>query len=329
MRRRSFITLLGGVASWPLAAKAQQKAMPVVGYLGIGSPDSRVSILNAFREGLNQTGYVEGRNVAIEYRWAGGDTERFGALAAELVALKLDVLVAAGGTLAAQAAMRATSTLPIVFTTVGDPVAEGIVASLARPGGNITGLSFFAPELVGKRLELLKQAVPEAGVIAVLFKPDSMPEHAKQARLNEAETSARDLGVRLQIVEARGPADFDRAFSEMSKARAGALTVWATPVFALEARRIAELAAKHRLPAMSESREFAGDGGFMSYGPILADLHRRAAGYVAKILNGAKPADLPVEQPTRFELVINLKTAKALGLTVPQSLLARADEVIE
>src|ERR1051325_310891 len=256
-------------------------------------------------------------------------TERLGALAAELVALKVDVLVTAGGTLAAQAAMRASSTLPIVFASVGDPVAEGIVTTLARPGGNITGLSFFAPELVGKRLEVLKQAVPEAGLIAVLLKPDAMPERAKQSRLNEAEASARHLGVRLQILEARGPADFDRAFSEMSEARAAALSVWGTPVFALEAPRIAELAAMHRLPAIFESREFAGEGGFMSYGPILADLYRRAAGYVAKILTGAKPADLPVEQPTKFELVINLKTANALGLTVPPSLLARADEVIE
>jgi len=225
MQRRAFIALLGGAASWPLAAGAQQKPMPVIGYLGLGSPASRVSLLNAFREGLNETGYVEGRNVAIEYRWAGGDTERLGALAAELVALKVDVLVTAGGTLAAQAAMRASSTLPIVFASVGDPVAEGIVTTLARPGGNITGLSFFAPELVGKRLEVLKQAVPEAGLIAVLLKPDAMPEHAKQARLNEAEASARHLGVRLQIVEARGPADFDRAFSEMSEARAAALSV--------------------------------------------------------------------------------------------------------
>src|SRR3954454_19928505 len=192
--RRDFMVGLGAALGCSSAPGAQQKAMPVIGYLGLGSPGSRVSILNAFREGLNETGYVEGRNVAIEYRWAEGDTERFGSLVAELVALKVDVLVTAGGTLAAQAAMRASSTLPIFFTSVGDPVSEGIVASLARPGGNITGLSFFAPELVGKRLELLKQPVPEAGLIVVLFKPDAMPDRARETRLKEADASARDLG---------------------------------------------------------------------------------------------------------------------------------------
>ena len=328
MRRRAFLAALGGTTALkPFAALAQQRAMPVIGYLGLSAPGLPGTA--GFRQGLSETGYVEGRNITIEYRWAEGKPERFPALAAELVALKVDVIVTAGGTAAALAARRATTTVPIVFASVGDPVAEGLVASLARPGGNVTGLSFFASELVGKRLELLKQIVPEAGLIALLFKPDSMPDRAREARLKEADAAARALGVRLQVVEARGPEDFDRAFSEMSEVHASALTIWVTPVFSVSWRRLAELAAKNRLPAVSETREFVDDGGLMSYGPSLSDLYRRAASYVDKILKGAKPADLPVEQPTKFELVINMKTAKALGLTVPQSLLARADEVIE
>jgi putative ABC transport system substrate-binding protein len=328
-RRREFLIGLGAATLWPLAARAQQKRVPVIGYLGSGSPDLRLPSTAGFRQGLNETGYVEGQNITVVYRWAGGKMERFPALAAELVARKVDVIVTAGGTLAALAAKQATTTLPIVFAAVGDPVAEGLVTSLARPGGNVTGLSFFSQELVGKRLELLKQVVPGASLIALLLKPDSMPERAKEARLGEANAAARALGVQLQVVEARGADDFDRAFSEMSEARAGALTILATPVFVLERRRLVDLAAKSRLPAVSEFREFVDDGGLMSYGPSLADLSRRAVTYVDKILKGAKPADLPVEQPTRFELVINLKTAKALGLTVPQALLARADEIIE
>jgi putative tryptophan/tyrosine transport system substrate-binding protein len=329
MLRRTFIVLVGATAGLPFTARGQQQAIPVIGYLGAGSANVRIGIVDAFRQGLSENGYVEGRNVAIEYRWAEGRTERFPALAAELVARPVDVIVTVGGTLAAQAAQRATPTIPIVFQSVGDPVAEGLVASLARPGGNITGLSFFAAELTGKRLELLKQAAPETKLIALLIKPDSMPDAAREARIREAKGSARALGVGLRVVEARGPEDFDQAFSEMSEARADALTVFATPVYFLALQRIAALAANNRLPAISESRDFADVGGLMTYGPNLADLARRAGVYAAKILKGAKPADLPVEQPTKFELVINVKTAKALGLTVPQSLLARADEVIE
>ena len=229
----------------------------------------------------------------------------------------------------ALAAKQATRTIPIVFTAAGDPVASGLVTSLARPGGNVTGLSSLAPELVGKRLELLKQAVPGVSRVAVLWQPGALGERTDKDMLKGAEVAARALGVRLQFVEARGPADFDRAFSDMTRARAGALTVLPSTMFLSERRRLVDLAAKNRLPAVYPSREFVDAGGLMSYGPNLADLFRRAATYVDKILKGAKPGDLPVEQPTKFELVINLKTAKALGLTIPPSLLARADQVIE
>jgi putative tryptophan/tyrosine transport system substrate-binding protein len=329
MRRREFIGLIGGWAAWPLAARAQQKSMPVIGLLGFGPPDPGASSVAAFRQGLRELGYIENRNIRIEYRWAEGKPERFPDLAAELVALKVDVIVTAGGTLAALAAKRATTTLPIVFGAVGDPIAEGLVTSLARPGSNVTGLSNVTTDLVGKWLELLKQVVPGVSLVALLLKPDSMPDSAKEVRLKEAAVSARALGVQLQVVEARGPADFDRAFSDMSKKGAGALVVLSTPAFDFERQRIVDLAAKNRLPTVYANRNYVDSGGLMSYGSNLADLHRRAATYVDKILKGAKPSDLPVQQPTKFELVINLKTAKALGLTVPPTLLARADEVIE
>ena len=329
MKRRDFIALLSGAtAAWPLRVRAQQPAMPVIGYLGIGSPDTEVS-LAAFRQGLSEAGYTEGQSVTIHYRWAEGNPERFPALAAELVMLKVHVILTAGGTLAAIAAKRATATIPIVFTSVGDPVAEGLVANLARPGGNVTGLSVTLPDLIGKWLELLKEAVPGASRVALLLKPDAMPDRVREVRLKEADASARALGVELQVFEARGREDFDGVFSDMSKARAGALVVWPTPVFLLERRRLADLAAEHRLPAIFQSRSQVEAGGLMSYGPNLPDLNRRAAIYVGKILMGTKPSDLPVEQPTKYELVINLKTAKALGIAVPASLLARADEVIE
>jgi putative ABC transport system substrate-binding protein len=281
-----------------------------------------------FRQGLRDLGYVEGRNVVIEYRDAEGKPERLPALAAELVGLKVDVIVA-GGQPHALAAMQATRTLPIVFIGAADPVTSGLVTSLARPGGNVTGLSFLAPELVGKRLELLKQAVPGVTRVAVLWEPGGQGERTAKDMLKQAEAAARALGVRPQFVEARGPADFDRAFSDMTRARAGALTVLGSVMFVNERRRLVDLAAKNRLPAVYLSREFVDAGGLMSYGPNVADLFRRAATYVDKILKGAKPGDLPVEQPTKFELVINMKTAKALGLTIPQSLLGRADHVVE
>jgi putative tryptophan/tyrosine transport system substrate-binding protein len=283
----------------------------------------------AFRQGLRDLGYVEGRNVVIEYRDAEGKVERHPALAAELVALKVDVIVVAGSTLTAQTVKQATSTLPIVFIAVGDPVGSGLVTSLARPGGNVTGLSNIGPELVGKRLELLKQAVPGVDRVAVLWLPGALGERTDKDMLTGADVAARALGVRLQFVEARGPDEFARAFSDMTSARAGGLTVLPSARLLREHRRLVDLAAKNRLPAVYTSREFVDAGGLMAYGANLADLYRRAATYVDKVLKGAKPADLPVEQPTKFELVINLKTAKALGLEIPPTLLTRADEIIE
>jgi ABC-type uncharacterized transport system substrate-binding protein len=264
----------------------------------------------------------------IEYRSAEGKLERFPALAAELVALKVDVIVAPG-TPQALAAKQTTRTLPIVFAVAADPVTDGLVTSLARPGGNVTGLSVLAPELVGKSLEQLKQTVPGVSRVAVLWQPGGVGERTDKDMPKAAEVAALALGVRLQFVEARGPEEFDRAFSDMTSARAGALTVLTSSMLFGERRRLVDLAAKHRLPAVYPWREGVDAGGLMAYGPNLADLYRRAATYVDKILKGAKPADLPIEQPTKFELVINLKTAKALGLTIPPSVLARADQVIE
>ncbi len=329
MERRAFMAMLtGGIVIAPRAAEAQQAAkIARIGYLSVSlAPNPHLP--EAFRQGLRDLGYVEGRNVVIEYRSAEG-IERIPALAAELVALKVDVIFVGGGTRATLAAMQATKTIPIVFTGVGDPVTSGLVTSLARPGGNVTGLSGLGPELVGKRLELLTQAVPGVTRVAVLWLPGALGERTDREMLKAADVAAGALGVRLQVVEARGPADFDRAFSDMTRAHAGALTVLPSNRFLREHRRLVDLAAKNRLPAVYTSREFVDAGGLMAYGANGADNYRRAATYVDKILKGAKPADLPVEQPTKFELVINLKTAKALGLTIPPSLLARADEVIQ
>jgi putative ABC transport system substrate-binding protein len=322
----SITLLLGGLFS-PLAAAAQQAAkVPRIGYL---HPNLAASPhLEAFRQGLRDFGYVEGRNVVIEYRDAEGKFERLPALAAELVALKVDVIVASG-TLAALAAKHATSSIPIVFPTVGDPVTDGLVISLARPGGNVTGLSNLTPELVGKCLELLKEAIPGVSQVAILWQPTGFVERTRKDVRKGAEVAGRALGMRLQFVEARGPEDFDRAFSDIARPRASAVIVVTTAMFVQERRRLVDLAAKVRLPAVYGSRESVDAGGLISYGPNLADSFRRAATYVDKILKGAKPADLPVEQPTKFELVINLKTAKALGLTIPPALLARADHVVE
>jgi putative ABC transport system substrate-binding protein len=329
MERRTFMALVSGLLAAPLVAEAQQTAkVPRIGLLGFNLA-TNPHLPEAFRQGLRDLGYVEGRNVVIEYRNAEGKFERLPALAAELVALKVDVIVA-GGRAQALAAQQATRTLPIVFTGVGDPVSMGLVTSLARPDGNVTGLTLgTGPELVGKRLELLKQAVAGVSRVAVLWQPGAGGERTDKEMLKGAEAAARGLGVRLQVVEARGPADFDRAFSDMTRARAGALTVFGGTMFANERGRLADLAAKTRLPAVYPARDYVDAGGLMSYGPNVADLSRRAATYVDKILKGAKPADLPVEQPTKFELIINLKTAKALGLTIPPSLLQRADEVIQ
>jgi len=320
--------IAGGLLAVPRASEAQQGAKAArIGYLSTNLA-ANPHLLEAFRQGLRDLGYVEGRNVVIEYRDAEGKPERLPALAAELVALKVDVIMAPGNSLAL-AAKQATRTLPIVFAAVTDPVASGLVTSLARPGGNVTGASILSPELVGKRLELLTQAVPGVSRVAVLWLPGALGERTEKDMLKEADVAARALGVRLEVVEARGPADIDRAFSDMTRVRAGALTVLPSLTFLREHRRLVDLAAKHRLPAVYTVKEYVDAGGLMSYGANIADLFRRSATYVDKILKGAKPADLPVEQPTKFELVINLKTAKALGLTIPQSLLGRADQVIE
>jgi ABC-type uncharacterized transport system substrate-binding protein len=327
-RRTLLVTFAGGILAAPLAAEAQQAGkVPRIGYLGLYRAASP-HLGEAFLQGLRDLGYVEGRNVVIEYRDAEGKSERLHALAAELVALKVDVIVAPS-TAPALAAKQATRTLPIVFFSVTDPVSSGLVTSLARPGGNVTGLSDLTEELVGKCLEQLKQAVPGVSRVAVLWQPGAFGERTEKDMLKAAEVAARALGVRPQFVEARGPDDFDRAFSDMTSARAGALTVLPTAMFFNERRRLVDLAAKNRLPTVFPFRESVDAGGLMSYGPALADLFRRAATHVDKILKGAKPGDLPIEQPTKFELVINLKTAKALGLTIPQTLLQRADQIIE
>jgi putative tryptophan/tyrosine transport system substrate-binding protein len=328
MDRRDTVLALLALGAAPLAAEAQQAAkIARLGYLAADRA-ANPHLQEAFRQGLRELGYVEGRNLVIEYRDAEGKLEQFPALAAELVALKVDVIVASG-TLAALAARQATRTLPIVFSPAADPVQSGLVTSLARPGGNATGLSLLYSELVGKWLEQLKQAIPGVSRVAVLWQPGAFGERTEKDTLKRAEVAARELGVRLQLVEARGPENFDRAFSEMTRARADALTVLSSNMFVSERRRLVDLAAKNRLPAMYNVREYVDAGGLMSYGPNLADLYRRAATYVDKILKGVNPADLPVEQPTKVELVINLKTAKALGLTIPQSVLGRADEVIQ
>jgi ABC-type uncharacterized transport system substrate-binding protein len=331
MDRRTFITIVGGsILAAPLAVEAQQAAkMPRIGVLATGMAGASPKLREAFLQGLRDLGYVEGRNVVIEYRFAEGNFERLPALAAELVALKVDVIWT-GATPQALAAKQATKTIPIVCASFADPVTDGLVISLARPGGNVTGLSNIAPGLVGKRLELLTQAVPGVGQVSVLWHPGGAGERTQKDMLKEAQVAALALGVRLQFVEARGPADFDRAFSEMTRARAGALTVFSgSPMFVTEKRRLVDLAAKNRLPAMYPWREVVEAGGLMSYGADQADMHRRAATYVDRILKGAKPADIPVEQPTKFELMINLKTAKAMGLTIPQSVLLRADQVVQ
>ncbi len=329
--RRVFLrTLAGGLLAAPFTAAAQPAIrIPRIGYLSPAGSLAPPQLLEAFRQGLRDLGYVEGRNVVIDYQSAEGKSERLPALAAELVALRVDVIVAAGGTPAALAAQQATKSLPIVFIGAGDPVTSGLVTSLARPGGNLTGLALPFPELAGKGLEQLKQAVPEIRRVAVLWQPGAVPERTEIDIKNELEAAARALGLRLQIVESRGPADIDQAFAEMSRAGVDALTVMSTPVFSSQRARLADLAAKYRLPSLFSFRTYVEAGGLMSYGPDNADLFRRAATYVDRILKRTKPGDLPVEQPTKFELVRNLKTAKALGLTIPPSLLGRADEIIQ
>jgi putative tryptophan/tyrosine transport system substrate-binding protein len=319
---RFFLTLLF-VLALSIHAEAQHtKKIPQIGFLGGSSSSFYSPRVNAFREGLRDLGYIEGKNIAIEYRYADGKLDQLAALAAELVRLKVNIIVASGP--AADATRKVTTTTPVIFVAIDDPVASGLVASLARPGGNLTGLSILTPELTGKRLELLKEAFPNITRVAFLWMP-----RRTVSLLKEMETAAEGLGLHIQSLEVRNSNDFDRAFTAATREGADALiTTPQTPNNANRAR-ILEFAVKNRLPAMYAVPEFVDAGGLMSYAPSYNDLHRRAATYVDKILKGAKPADLPVEQPTKFELAINLKTAKAIGLTIPQSVLYQADKVIK
>jgi putative tryptophan/tyrosine transport system substrate-binding protein len=326
-RRRFLYSVSASLLLAPLTAEAQQAPkVPRIGYLASSGSLAFPRLTKAFLQGLRDLDYVEGRNVVIEYRSAEGRSEQLPTLAVELVASKVDVIVTAAGTAVALTAKQATKTIPIVFIAAGDPVGSGLVTSLARPGGNVTGLSVLFPELVAKCLEYLKQAVPGISRVAVLWEPGAVPRRTEEEILKEAEVAARALGIQLHLVEARGPGDVDKAFSDMTRSRVAALAVFSTPMFARERNRLVGLATKHRLPTVFSFGDYVDAGGLMSYGPDLADLFRRSATYVDKILKGAKPADLPVEQPTKFEFVINLKT---LGLTIPPSLLLRADQVIE
>jgi putative ABC transport system substrate-binding protein len=321
------IVVLTMLATPPLVADAQPTGkVPNVAYLSASSAASATGAVEAFRQGLRELGYIEGRNILIEYRWADGRFDRLPALAAELTRLPVDVIVASN-TPAALAARKATSTIPIILVTAGDPVGSGLVASLARPGGNVTGLSLFPTlEISGKQLELLKEAFPTVSHVAVLANPANPPT---AGLLTETEFAARSLGLRLRVVEVREPKDFDGAFATMKNERVPALLVIADPLVNDNRGRIVVFAATSRLPAIYPYRTFVDAGGLMSYGVDLSDLSRRAATYVDRILKGAKPAELPIEQPTKFELVVNLRTAKALGLTIPPSLLLRADHVIQ
>jgi putative tryptophan/tyrosine transport system substrate-binding protein len=325
LNRRGLLMLGSTVIAWPLVARAQQKAMPVIGLLSTSSPDTVGPIIAPFYQGLSEAGFTEGQNVAIEYRWAEGRYDRLPALAADLVGRKVDVIVTGGGAPSTLAAKSATSTIPITFVAA-DPVGDGLVASLARPGGNITGVSLMAVELTPKRLELLSQLVPQAGTVFLLVNQDNANA---QRVIKDAEEAARAKGVRLTILKAGTEREIDAAFATLVQLHAGALIVQADPYFTTRRDQLVALAGRHAVPAIYYIREFADFGGLISYGSSISGAFRQIGTYVGKILNGAKPADLPVQQPTKFELVINLKTAAALGLTIPSMILARADEVIE
>ena len=326
IERRKFLATLGGAAvAWPVAARAQQAPLPVIGYLSGGSPKELTYLTSAFREGLNESGHVEGQNVAIEYRWGEGRYDRLPALAADLVHRQVTVL-AATTTPGALAAKGATSTIPIVFTIGADAIAIGLVDSLSRPSGNVTGVNNYLSGLGQKRLELLRDLVPNAAVIGMLVNPN-FPDAESQSK--DVAEAARKLGQQVHVVNATTENDFDRAFATLVQLQARALLVTVDPVFNSGRKQLIALAARHKIPAMYFGREFVVDGGLMSYASNLGDGYRKAGIYVGRILKGAKPADLPVVQPTKFELVINLKTARALGLTVPMIMLMTADEVIE
>jgi len=328
LKRREFVTLLAGAAvAWPLAARAQKPAMPVIGFLGSTSPGPFERLAQAFRQGLNDGGYVEGRNVAIEYRWAEGQSARLPELAAELVRRRVVLIAAIGGTMSARAAKAATQTIPILFIGGPDPVGEGLVTSLNRPGGNVTGVALQTAELMPKRLQLLNELVPRAATIALLVNPIRSLELHVDARLLEAATRA--AGQKMVLLNASVEGELEPAFASAVGQRADALLVSASAFFTDRRAQLDTLAAHHALPAAYPFREYADAGGLMSYGPSIADVYRLIGRYASRILKGDKPADLPVQLPTKFELVLNLKTAKALGLDVPATLLTRAEELIE
>jgi putative ABC transport system substrate-binding protein len=326
MRRREFITLIGSVAVVPLAARAQQSAMPVIGFLSAGSPQSDTLRLAAFQRGLNETGYLDGRNVESEYRWADDQYDRLPALAAELLGRRPAVIVAIGGPTSALAAKAATKTIPIVFTIAGDPVKLGLVASLSRPGGNVTGVTTLSSLVVAKQFEVLHETVPQAKVIGCLV--NSVNPNA-ESDIKEAREATRALGLKLHVLNASAERDIDAAFAAFVQNRADAVVVVSDALFNSRPNELVALAARHALPTIYSLREFAMDGGLMSYGTSLADAYRQAGQYTGRILKGAKPADLPAVQATKVELILNLKTARTLGITFPTTLLGRADEVVE
>jgi putative ABC transport system substrate-binding protein len=326
MKRRELIVFLGGAAvGWPLAVCAQHSTMPVVGFLHYASPHTLTHLADAFRRGLQETGYIEGQNVAIEYRWAEGQYDRLPALAADLVHRGVGVITA-GGSVAAQAAKNATTTIPVVFTSGADPIATGLVASLSRPGGNVSGMSLLATEMATKRLELIRDLLPRARAIAMITNPAYPGSRSEMA---EVEAAGRSIGMQTHKVTASSPSDLDSAFATISQLSVDAFTVGADGFFITRREQFAALAAHYAVPGIYPFPDFPASGGLLSYGLDLEDAYRQAGVYTGRILKGANPADLPVMQPTKFQLVINLKTAKALGLAVPQSILVRADEVIE
>jgi ABC-type uncharacterized transport system substrate-binding protein len=327
MRRREFITLLSGAATLPLAARAQQPAMPVIGLLDQRSPDALADRLRGFRQGLKNAGFVEGQNAAIEYRWAENEMDRLPELAADLVRRQVAVIVTPGGLPSALAAKAATSIIPIVFVVSEDPVRLGLVASLARPSGNLTGINFFSGELTAKRLELLRELVPAATRVAVLVNPANAPN--TETTLKEVEAAARAIGLQIQVLNASTIREINAAFATFARERPDALFVGIEPFFNGRRTQLVHLATRHAVPASYPARDFAEAGGLMSYGADIADVWRQVGSYAGLILKGAKPADLPVVQSSKFELVINTQTATMLGLDVPPMLLARADEVIE
>ena len=326
MNRRAFITLLGGAAAWPLAARAQQAAMPVIGFLEIRSPETIIERLRAFRQGLKETGYVEGENIAIDYRWA-EQIDRLPELAGQLVRRQVAVIATAGGFATALAAKGATATIPIVFSVSEDPVKFGLVTSLARPSGNLTGVNLMGLELTAKRLELLREMLPGAARVAVLVNPANAAN--TQITLHEVEAAGRAMGLQIQIFNASTSREIDAAFVAFGRERPDAVFVGQDAFYNGRRLQLVNWASRHALPMTSGSRDICEVGGLMSYGTNIVDTYRQMAVYVGRILKGAKPADLPVQAPTKYELVINLKTAKVLGIEVPPTLLARADEVIE